>query len=113
MKANATMKPTSIPSTKPVINEKLKMEGGQQDPDFGANQVPPTPIDAEGSMAPHLPARPGMTAEEEFMEAPPPSYEDAIAMDAPPPAAERPEYAPPPAGEDRLLRQDEKRGWVG
>lgn len=94
-----------------AISEKLKMEG-RQDPEFGANQIPPTPIEAEGSMAPHLPARPGMAAEEEYMDAPP-SYEDAIAQDAPAPAAERPQYAPPPAGEDHLLHQDEKKAWTG
>lgn len=97
--------------TSMAVNEKLRMEG-RQDPDFGANQIPPTPIEAEGSMAPHLPARPGIAGEEEYMDAPP-SYEDAIAQDAPAPAAARPQYAPPPAGEDPLLHSDEKKGFMG
>ena len=90
---------------------KLRTEG-RLDSDFGANQIPPTPIEAEGSSAPQFPARPGVaSAEEIYGDVPPPSYEDAIAMDAPPVVAPRPHYAPPPASEDPLLGSDEKKGW--
>lgn len=43
----------------------------------------------------------------EYFQAPP-SYEDAIAADMRPVDAPRPNYAPPPAGEDNILRGDEK-----
>jgi len=60
-----------------------------------------------------MPARPGYAVPppEPYDEAPP-SYEDAIAADLPPVDAPRPDYAPPPVGEDDVLRRDEKRRWV-
>ncbi|EME46644.1 hypothetical protein DOTSEDRAFT_70604 [Dothistroma septosporum NZE10] len=89
---------------------KLRTEG-RLDSDFGANQIPPTPTEAEGSSAPQFIARPGVaSAEEIYGDVPPPSYEDAIASDLPPVVAPRPTYAPPPASEDPLLASDEKKG---
>ncbi|SMY18958.1 unnamed protein product [Zymoseptoria tritici ST99CH_1A5] len=89
---------SSTPTTNP-INAKLRAEG-RQDPDFGANTVPYTPVE-------------GMGGGEELGEAPPPSYEDAIAEDAAPVRAPRPVYVPPVAVEDRVLGGggDEKKGW--
>ncbi|KAK3071891.1 hypothetical protein LTR53_007809 [Teratosphaeriaceae sp. CCFEE 6253] len=91
---------------------KLKTEG-RMSADFGAGQVPPTPIDEAASSAHDLPARPGTAAEQPpaYSEAPP-SYEDAIATGLPPVDAPRPDYAPPPAAEDDLLGRDEKKGWT-
>lgn len=55
---------------------------------FGLNQVP---YEVEDAPPPsNLP---------EYGDAPP-SYEDAIASDVPPVMAPRPQYAPPPPGED-------------
>lgn len=89
---------------------KLRTEG-RLDSGFGANQIPPTPIEAEGSSAPQFPARPGVASAEEIYGDAPPSYEDAIASDLPPVVAPRPTYAPPPASEDPLLASDEKKAW--
>lgn len=83
---------------------------------FGANQVPPTPVDEVGMAGPSSEAiRPGGSGEEQlppaYSEAPP-SYEDAIATNLRPVNAPRPDYAPPPAVEDDVLSNDEKKGWV-
>lgn len=105
---------TEQASEKPAP-EKPKMETGRTS-DFGAGQVPPTPIAEAGpSTVPEMPARPGTGTEElppMYSEAPP-SYEDAVATGLRPVDTPRPEYAPPPAGEDDVLRRDEKTGWVG
>lgn len=81
---------------------------------FGAGQVPPTPIDTPGPTGTQqLPPRPGATSEDPPMYADaPPSYEDAIATSLPPINAARPEYVPPTAGEDTVLDRDEKKAWV-
>ena len=99
--------------TRPII-DKLKTEG-RMPSDFGAGQVPPTPMDEAGPSMKEPPPRPGLAVEADppaYSEAPP-SYEDAIAVSLPPVDAPRPEYVPPAAAEDDLLGRDEKRGWVG
>lgn len=112
-------KSATIPQrrTQPGLNtaavaEKLRTEG-RMDSDFGRNQVPPTPVEDAGpstNAAPSVPARPG---ELPVYSDAPPSYEDAIATHLPPVSAPRPEYAPPPAGEDHVLgSEDEKKGWL-
>lgn len=93
------------------MDEKLKTEGRNSSVAGPSSEVPPTPIQ---ETAPHIPARPGQPvpqAPPDYSEAPP-SYEDAIATDIAPVNAPRPDYAPPPAGDDHMLRQDEKKGWV-
>jgi hypothetical protein len=98
------------------ISSKLQAEG-RQDPDFGANTVPYTPVEGMGASghdwpgtgSAGLPVQPGA---EDYGDAPPPSYEDAIALDAAPVRAPRPAYVPPPPVEDRVLGgADEKKGW--
>ena len=62
-----------------------------------------------------MPAIPGSLVEQQppmYSEAPP-SYEDAVATHLQPMDVRRPDYAPPAAAEDDVLRRDEKRGWVG
>ncbi|KAI7650761.1 hypothetical protein KC318_g16198 [Hortaea werneckii] len=99
------------------MDEKTRLETQQSD--FGANQVPPTPVDSpDPSGRPAVPPRkavPGASAAESTepaFEDAPPSYEDAIAGNVRPVNAPRPDYAPPPTGEDELLGKDEKKGWV-
>lgn len=94
------------PSTAAALSEKIRVE--RQDSDFGANQVPLTPLE----VGPSFPPRPGNEGlPPEYSEAPP-SYEDAIASDAPAVAGTRPQYVPPPHKEDPLLQADEKKGWM-
>lgn len=91
-----------------AMDEKLKTEGRQSSVS-GASA--PGPVK---DTAPEIPARPGQPVPQpppDYAEAPP-SYEDAIANDLPPVDAPRPEYVPPPSGDDHMLRQDEKKGWV-
>jgi len=90
------------------------MEAARRHDEFGANQVPPTPVESGLAGPSSMPAVPGASAEQQppMYDDAPPSYEDAIATNLPPVDAPRPEYAPPPAGEDDVLRRDEKRGWV-
>ncbi|KAK5113951.1 hypothetical protein LTR62_003074 [Meristemomyces frigidus] len=93
------------------ISDKLRTEG-RLPPEYGAEQVPATPIKTPGpSGVPQLPARPGDVLPPAYSEAPP-SYEDAVATDLPPVTASRPQYAPPAAGaQDALLHGgDEKKG---
>ena len=75
------------------------------------NTVPPTPMEAPASSG--APAQEGsrMPPPGAYVDAPP-SYEDTMATDLPPPAAHRPDYQPPEAGEDNALRADEKRGFL-
>ncbi|RMY44098.1 hypothetical protein D0864_15696 [Hortaea werneckii] len=98
------------------VDEKTRLE--TQHSDFGANQVPPTPVDSpDPSGRPAVPPRkavPGASAAESTepaFEDAPPSYEDAIAGNVRPVNAPRPDYAPPPTGEDELLGKNEKKGW--
>ncbi|KAK4541927.1 hypothetical protein LTR36_007291 [Oleoguttula mirabilis] len=102
-------------STTGLTSEKMKMEA-RTSSGFGANQVPPTPVDDAGPSGPlGMPARHRGNAEEQlppaYSEAPP-SYEDAVATNLRPVDAPRPVYAPPPAAEDNVLSGDEKKGWV-
>lgn len=91
-----------------AMAEKLRQEG-RSDGEFGANQIPPTPLESSGPSA--WPARPGGVGPEEGYEDAPPSYEDAIASDLPPVATQsRPAYEVPPQREDPLLG-DEKKGF--
>lgn len=91
------------------MKDKLAAEAAGRD---AAYAIPPTPIDAPTDG--YLPAaRQGILQPEQAYSDAPPSYEDAIASDLPPVDARRPEYAPPPAGEDEVLRSDEKRGGFG
>ena len=91
-----------------AMDEKLKTEGRQSS--VSGASAPGLVKDT----APGIPARPGQPVPQpppDYAEAPP-SYEDAIANDLPPVDAPRPEYVPPPSGDDHMLRQDEKKGWV-
>ena len=110
--ARANLRPTS--ANEPV-SEKLKMESDPTS-DFGANQIPPTPLEETGpSGSLGIPAIPGSLVEQQppmYSEAPP-SYEDAMARDLQPVDVPRPDYAPPAAIDDDALRRNEKRGWVG
>ena len=91
--------------------EKLQTEGHKA----SVASVPPTPVEATDPLrATDFPARQGTVEQQPpmYIDAPP-SYEDAIASDLPPVDAPRPDYAPPPAGEDELLGTDEKKGFGG
>lgn len=93
-KANIRHPSTANTTATTPITDKLKTEG-RLPPEFGAGQVPPTPMEGpSGSGPPELPARPGEVADAQqppmYSEAPP-SYEDAIAMDLPSVDAPRPE----------------------
>ncbi|KAK5121308.1 hypothetical protein LTR85_005474 [Meristemomyces frigidus] len=89
--ARANIRRTSAagPASEKIRMETRRMSG------FGANQVPPTPIDEADPSGPSgMPAsRPGMTTEEQlppaYSEAPP-SYEDAVATNLRPLNAPRP-----------------------
>ncbi len=100
--------------TAPVL-DKLKTEG-RMPAEFGAGQVPSTPMDEAGPSEPlEPPARHGMAGDAvppAYMREAPPSYEDAVATNMPPVSAPRPDYAPPLSADDDLLGRDEKRGWV-
>lgn len=92
-----------------AVDEKLRTEGRKP---VLASPTSAGPSSAEPA-SPAIPPRPGQAAPppDPYDEAPP-SYEDAIAVDLPPVDAPRPDYAPPPVGEDDVLRRDEKAGWV-
>lgn len=112
--AKANLRRTSTTSTTATntgaMKDKLKTEGRQE----STTSVPSTPIEPSGSSAaPEFPARPGamLTQEPPSYSDAPPSYEDAIASNLPPVDAPRPDYAPPPPGEDDILRGDEKKGF--
>lgn len=91
------------------LSAKLQAEA-QQHGEFGSNQIPPTPVAEFGSPADHAwPGQPGNGPSADFGDAPP-SYEDAIANDAPPVVAPRPTYAPPAPIDDPMLAGDEKKG---
>ncbi|KAM0720609.1 hypothetical protein Q7P37_004746 [Cladosporium fusiforme] len=110
--ANAASAPnTPHAANTQAMDEKLKTEGRQSSVAGPSSSVPPTPSQP---YAPEKPARPGQPVppqEPDFGDAPP-SYEDAIASDMPSVDAPRPDYAPPPTGDDQLLGRDEKKGWV-
>ena len=92
-----------------AMDEKLKTEGRQSS--VAGPSAPDGPLK---DTTPGIPPRPGQPVPQpppDYAEAPP-SYEDAIANDLPPVDAPRPEYVPPPSGDDHMLRQDEKKGWV-
>jgi len=114
--STATSQPSSPTTKHGPTSEKLKLEM-RTNSGFGAGQVPPTPIDTPGagpSTMSEVPARPGVGAEQQppmYSDAPP-SYEDAVATNVRSVEGPRPEYAPPPAEEDEVLRRDEKKGWV-
>jgi len=100
------------PSVTDPASEKQRREY-RRDSEFGTNQVPLTPAEEGGPSALNdTAARPGTMQEAPMYSDAPPSYEDAIASNIPPVDAPRPAYEPPPAGEDDLLRRDEKKGWV-
>lgn len=82
----------------------------QQHSDFGSNQIPPTPMDFGHSGGHAWPGQPGNGLSVDVGDAPP-SYEDAIANDAPPVVAPRPNYAPPAPVNDPMLAGDEKKGF--
>jgi len=114
-------KPSSngTPASSAAVDEKLRTEGRKasnpaplSSTGAGPSSASVPPSTAEPT-SPGIPARTGHAAPppEPYGEAPP-SYEDAIAADLPPVDAPRPDYAPPPVGEDDVLRRDEKRGWV-
>lgn len=90
------------------LSAKLQAEA-QQHSDFGSNQIPQTPVEFGSSAAHAWPGQPesGPSAHDEDA---PPSYEDAIANDAPPVVAPRPTYAPPAPIDDPMLGGDEEKG---
>lgn len=106
----------NIPSQKPdtstaAMDEKLRTEGRKSSVPGPSSAAQATSSEPD---APEIPARPGRPVPQqpqEYEDAPP-SYEDAIATDLPPVNAPRPDYAPPPTGDDQMLGQDEKKGWV-
>lgn len=93
------------------LSDKLATEA-QQHSDFGSNQIPPTPVDLGRSSSHAWPGHPGQPVNgpaPDYGDAPP-SYEDAIANDAPPVVTPRPTYAPPAPVDDPMLGGDEKKG---
>lgn len=97
-------------SSNTAVDAKLRAE--RHDSDFGANQVPPTPVDETGPMAWPPPQAAGSSSTPPQYDDAPPSYEDAIATGAAPVSGPRPTYAPPPPAEhDEILRGDEKKDW--
>jgi len=99
----------TVPGPRPVHSAPpLKVSVPTAGSEFGAQQIPPTPIDVSDVGMP--PALLGTEAglAPVYADAPP-SYEDAVAADLPPVTAPRPEYAPPPQVEDPVLGRDEKR----
>lgn len=93
------------------LSAKLAAEA-QHNPEFGSNQIPPTPVDFGGPGGHAWPGQPGQPANgpaPDYGDAPP-SYEDAIANDAPSVVAPRPTYAPPAPVDDPMLGGDEKKG---
>ncbi|KAM3425665.1 hypothetical protein BST61_g7609 [Cercospora zeina] len=107
-------KTSNVPGLHP--QQKLHNQG-PMDPDFGASQIPPTPVEHHGASpwsAQNAVGSGGSGAAmpHDYDDAPPPSYEDAIAQGAGPVTAPRPTYAPPAPVEDPLLGGgDEKKGW--
>jgi hypothetical protein len=76
----------------PALADKLDMEA-RRNSGFGMNQVP-IDIEEEQPQQQHF-----NDSAPDYGDAPP-SYEDAIASDLPPVQAPRPQYAPPPTGDD-------------
>ena len=87
------------------MDQKIQAEGRKE----SLAEVPMTPIDESTPV--EFPAQQGSSQPDEppsYSDAPP-SYEDAIATRLAPIDARRPEYAPPAAAEDNVLRGDEKK----
>ena len=96
---------TAKTSTSHAANGKLEAEGRKQ----SASAVPSSSAEASGSSgAASVPSQQENSQALMYSDAPP-SYEDAIASNLPPVDAPRPDYAPPPPGEDDVLRGDEKK----
>ena len=107
--ARAGVRPPTTTASSSAVPNKLRTEGRKQ----SSTKIPTTPLEAPASIgsmgAPALPGhRPQQSQPPEYSDAPP-SYEDAVATDMPPVDAPRPDYAPPPAGDDDVLGMDEKR----
>ena len=96
-------------TTKPADPTIDKLKAEAQDRKDSTSSVPPTPIDMPEDPYSSLPAQQGSHAPEHSYDDAPPSYEDAIATNLPPVDSQRPEYAPPLAGEDDVLGGDEKK----
>lgn len=94
--ARASIRRTSTIKTTDAVDEKLRTEAATQSSQ-AATSMPPLQNGGGAQQAPP-----------EYSDAPP-SYEDAIASNLPPVDAPRPDYAPPPPGEDDVLRSDEKK----
>ena len=109
-KANPNKRPARPSVNTAAQNEKLRMEGRDQE---HTQTIPPTPIDSPGpsQQPPAMPARHGQPTgpDEPRYDDAPPSYEDAIASDLPSVQAPRPAYAPPPPQEEEGWG-DEKKG---
>lgn len=108
---NPPANPPANQSAHAAMDEKLKTEGRKTSVAGPSSAAPQTPLH---DTAPDIPARPGQPVSQappDYAEAPP-SYEDAIATDIAPVDAPRPDYAPPPSGDDHVLGRDEKKGWV-
>lgn len=97
---------SSYPHNNPL---SAKLNAETQHSDFGSNQIPPTPVDLGSSSGHAWPGQPANGPVPDYGDAPP-SYEDAIANDAPPVIAPRPTYAPPAPVDDPMLAGDEKKG---
>ena len=103
--AKASIRRASTSKSSTAMDDKLQNEGRKE----SLAEVPMTPIDESATAA--FPAQQGSSQPHEpplYSDAPP-SYEDAIATGMPPIDARRPEYAPPAAAEDNVLRGDEKK----
>ena len=109
--AKASMRRRSTVEKGSTVGGKLQTDLPQD----STYSVPPTPMEAGASSAAfETPAQEGsrVPPTDGYFDAPP-SYEDTMARDLSPPTAHRPEYEPPPAGEDNVLRGDEKTGFMG
>lgn len=106
--ARANVKRPSTLKTSNTMDEKLRTEGRKQ----SAAAVSAKPVETSEAAEAKEAAQQETSRLPVYSEAPP-SYEDAIATDLPPVDAPRPDYAPPPAGDDNVLRGDEKKGLRG
>ncbi len=95
-----------LADTSQAVDEKVKAESGKPSAANAGTQAEGPAHEAPAASATGAPPQPPTYDDA------PPSYEDAVASSIPSVDARRPDYAPPPAGEDDVLRNDEKRGMM-